>query len=63
VNVNGVGIGGGIASGPTADHLGHVTFYVGVADGEAALATAESLGGTRIFGPERVPGPMSSSAI
>ena len=50
------GIGGGIASGPTPDSPGHVTFYVGVPDVEAALVKAEQLGGTRIFGPAPVPG-------
>jgi predicted enzyme related to lactoylglutathione lyase len=50
------GITGGIASAPTADYPGHVTFYVGVPDVEAALAKAESLGATRLFGPAPVPG-------
>jgi uncharacterized protein len=49
----GVGIGGGIAGGPDG-YGGHVTFYVGVPDIEAALAKAESLGGTRIMGPETI---------
>jgi hypothetical protein len=31
-------------------------FYVEVPDVEAALARAEDLGGTRIFGPDKVPG-------
>jgi predicted enzyme related to lactoylglutathione lyase len=56
VNADGVGIGGGIASAPTPDYAGHVTFYVEVPDVEAALASAEGLGGTRLFGPEKVPG-------
>ena len=34
---------------------GHVTFYVEVPDVEAALAKAESLGGTRMMGPDKVP--------
>jgi uncharacterized protein len=55
-NAAGVGIGGGIAAGPTPDYAGHVTFYVEVPDVEAALARAESLGGTRVFGPDKVPG-------
>jgi predicted enzyme related to lactoylglutathione lyase len=37
-------------------HTGHVTFYVEVPDVEAALAKAESLGGTRLMGPDEVPG-------
>ena len=49
-NPDGVGIGGGIATGPEG-YDGHVTFYVEVPDVEAALAKAESLGGTRMMGP------------
>jgi uncharacterized protein len=56
VNGDGVGIGGGVAQGPTADYAGHVTFYVEVPDVEAALDKAESLGGSRVFGPDKVPG-------
>ena len=52
-NADGVGIGGGIAAGPPG-YEGHVTFYVAVPDVEAALAKAESLGGTRMMGPEEV---------
>ena len=55
-SVEGAGIAGGIASGQTPDYAGHVTFYVGVADVEAALAKAEALGGSRLFGPAPVPG-------
>jgi predicted enzyme related to lactoylglutathione lyase len=47
------GIGGGVAGGPDG-YEGHVTFYVAVPDVEAALAKAESLGGKRIFGPEKI---------
>ena len=43
-------IGGGI--GATSQGEGHVTWYVGVADVDAALAKAEELGGTRVMGPE-----------
>jgi hypothetical protein len=49
----GWGIGGGVATGPEG-YEGHVTFYVGVPDIEAALQKAESLGGTRVMGPEKV---------
>jgi predicted enzyme related to lactoylglutathione lyase len=56
VNADGVGIGGGIGQGPSPDYAGHVTFYVEVPDVEEALAKAESLGGTRVFGPDKVPG-------
>jgi predicted enzyme related to lactoylglutathione lyase len=51
VNAEGVGIGGGIGTGPPG-YGGHVTFYVEVPDVEAALAKAESLGGTRTMGPQ-----------
>jgi uncharacterized protein len=52
-NRDGVGIGGGVGGGPEG-YSGHVTFYVEVPDVEAALAKAESLGGTRIMGPEKI---------
>jgi predicted enzyme related to lactoylglutathione lyase len=52
-NPDGVGIGGGIATGPEGYH-GHVTFYVEVPDVEAALAKAEELGGSRMMGPDEV---------
>lgn len=50
----GIGIGGGI--GGSSESEGHVTFYVGVEDAEAALTKAEELGGKRIWGPDEVPG-------
>ena len=53
-NADGVGIGGGIGTAPEG-YDGHVTFYVEVPDVEAALAKAESLGGTRMMGPDKVP--------
>jgi predicted enzyme related to lactoylglutathione lyase len=49
----GAGIGGGIGTGPEG-YPGHVTFYIGVPDVEAALAKAEGLGGSRVMGPEKV---------
>jgi len=52
-NAEGIGIGGGVGQGPDG-YSGHVTFYVEVPDGEAALAKAESLGGTRMMGPDKV---------
>lgn len=52
-NAEGVGIGGGVGGGPEG-YEGHVTFYVEVPDVEAALAKAESLGGSRVMGPEQV---------
>jgi uncharacterized protein len=52
VNTEGIGIGGGI--GAMEGYPGHVTFYVEVPDVEAALATAERLGGSRVMGPEQV---------
>jgi predicted enzyme related to lactoylglutathione lyase len=57
VSDDGIGIGGGVASGPEG-YEGHVTFYVAVPDVEAALAKAESLGGTRVMGPETIMGDM-----
>jgi len=50
---DGLGIGGGIDAGPEG-YEGHVTFYVAVDDIEEALQKAESLGGTRVMGPERI---------
>jgi predicted enzyme related to lactoylglutathione lyase len=53
VNPDGIGIGGGIGAMPEGMD-GYATFYVEVPDVEAALAKAESLGGTRVMGPENV---------
>jgi uncharacterized protein len=53
VDDDGVGIGGGVGQGPEG-YDGHVTFYIGVPDVEAALAKAESLGGSRMMGPDKV---------
>ena len=53
VSPDGIGIGGGVAGGPDG-YEGHVTFYIEVPDVEAALAKAESLGGSRMMGPENV---------
>jgi predicted enzyme related to lactoylglutathione lyase len=58
-NSEGVGIGGGIATGPEG-YDGHVTFYVEVPDVEATLAKAESQGGTRMMGPAE---PMEGLVI
>jgi uncharacterized protein len=52
-NDEGAGIGGGVAGGPEG-YDGHVTFYIEVPDPEAALAKAESLGGSRVMGPDEV---------
>ena len=48
------GIPGGIGGGHVPDYAGHVTFYVQVPDVGEALEKAEELGGTRLFGPEKV---------
>ncbi len=53
LNAEGIGVGGGVAGGPEG-YAGHVTFYVEVPDVEAALAKAESLGGSRLMGPDKV---------
>jgi hypothetical protein len=50
------GLNGGVAGGP--GHRPKVLFYVGVPDVEAALRKAESLGGTRVMGPEGKPGAL-----
>ena len=52
-NADGAGIGGGIM-GAQEGYDGHVTVYVEVPDVEAALASAEKLGGTRMMGPDKV---------
>jgi predicted enzyme related to lactoylglutathione lyase len=52
-NPDGVGIGGGLGTGPEG-YDGHVTFYVEVPDVEAGLAKAEELGGSRMMGPDKV---------
>ena len=55
VNSDGIGIGGGVGGAPEG-YDGHLTWYVEVPDVEAALAKAESLGGSRMMGPDQVPG-------
>lgn len=50
---NGSSIPGGIGQGPEG-YGGHITFYVEVPDVEASLQQAESLGGTRLMGPETI---------
>jgi predicted enzyme related to lactoylglutathione lyase len=52
-NPDGAGIGGGVGGGPEG-YDGHVTFYVEVPDVEEALQKAESLGGTRLMGPDEI---------
>jgi predicted enzyme related to lactoylglutathione lyase len=61
-NADGVGIGGGVGTGPDG-YGGHVTFYVEVPDVEAALQKAEILGGTRIMGPETMSEPPITIAL
>jgi predicted enzyme related to lactoylglutathione lyase len=51
---DGTGIPGGVGGGEGYD--GHVIFYIGVPDVEAALRQAESLGATRLLGPLVNPG-------
>jgi predicted enzyme related to lactoylglutathione lyase len=50
------GLNGGIGGGE--DYPNKVLFYIGVPDVEAALQDAESLGGTRVMGPEGNPGTL-----
>jgi len=47
------GIPGGIGGGP--GFTPHAVFYVGVADVEEALRSAEALGATRVLGPSANP--------
>jgi uncharacterized protein len=52
------GINGGVG-GNGEEYEGHTTFYVGVQDVGKTLEKIESLGGTRIMGPDEVPnGPV-----
>jgi predicted enzyme related to lactoylglutathione lyase len=69
-NADGVGIGGAVGAVPETPsstwrgpsraegYEGHVTVYVEVPDVEAALAKAESLGGTRMLGPDETLGGL-----
>ena len=57
LSAEGVGIGGGIGQAPEG-YDGHITFYVAVPDVEAALQQVESLGGTRLMGPDKVTGDL-----
>ena len=50
---DGTGIPGGVGGG--TDYDGHTLFYVGVPDVEAALQSAESLGGRACWVPRRIP--------
>jgi predicted enzyme related to lactoylglutathione lyase len=52
----GTGMGGGIGACPDPSYQGHVTFYVEVPDVAGALETIEQRGGTKLMGPELVPG-------
>ena len=54
-NAEGVGIGGGVGNAPEG-YPPQVTFYVEVPSVEDALAKAETLGGSRMMGPDQVPG-------
>jgi len=49
------GISGGIGEAPEG-YDGHVTFYVVVDDVEEAFGKVEKHGGTRMMGPDQVPG-------
>jgi uncharacterized protein len=54
VSAEGIGIGGGVGGPGPEGYEGHVTVYVEVPDVEASLQQAESLGGTRVMGPDKV---------
>lgn len=51
------GIDGGIGKAPQGP--GHVTFYIGVDDAQAALTKVERLGGKTIQPPIQVPGGVT----
>src|ERR1700760_74226 len=53
----GTGINGGIGGGP--GHARQLLFYVGVPSVEAALSMADTLGGTRLMGPEPAEGEFA----
>ena len=53
----GGGIDGGIGKAPQGP--GHVTFYIGVDDAQAALEQVERLGGKTIQTPIQVPGGVT----
>jgi uncharacterized protein len=50
-NAEGIGIPGGIGGGPEG-YEGHVTFYIEVPSVGDSLDKAESLGGTKVMGPD-----------
>ena len=52
VNLSG-DVGGGVGAANEGD--GAALFYIGVDDVEAAMAKAESLGGSRVWGPMTLP--------
>jgi len=51
------GVGGGIGQAESGD--GHLTFYVGVPDLQAALGKAEGLGGKTVMPPTEIPGSVT----
>jgi uncharacterized protein len=52
----GAGIGGGIGACPDPSYQGHVTFYIEVPDVARTLEAIEQRGGTKVMGPQAVPG-------
>lgn len=50
------GIAGGVGACPDASYQGHVTFYIGVPNVARTLDAIEKRGGTKVMGPEEVPG-------
>ena len=53
VRADAIGISGGIGAALSGTG-GYLTCYVAVADVDATLTKAQQLGGTRIYGPDRV---------
>jgi uncharacterized protein len=55
------GIDGGIGKAPEGP--GHVTFYIGVQDLQAALGQVERLGGKTVQPPVQIPGGVSFASF
>jgi len=62
-NELGMWIGGGVGPGPDQNYPGHVTFYVEVPDVEEYLGKAESLGGSRMMGPDKLESPRGEIVL
>jgi predicted enzyme related to lactoylglutathione lyase len=54
--ISGAKIQGGIGALPENGYAGHVTFYIGVADIAQSFDDVVANGGTKMMGPDHVPG-------